>query len=49
MSLSLVKKVEQGSTPASPAFIAACARALGLGVADLTSQPVAYKLGYAKP
>jgi transcriptional regulator with XRE-family HTH domain len=39
MSLSLVKKVEQGTTPASPAFIAACARALGLGVADLTSQP----------
>jgi transcriptional regulator with XRE-family HTH domain len=39
MSLSLVKKVEQGTTPASPAFIAACARVLGLGVADLTSQP----------
>jgi transcriptional regulator with XRE-family HTH domain len=39
MSLSLVKKVEQGTTPASPAFIAACARALGLGVADLTDQP----------
>jgi transcriptional regulator with XRE-family HTH domain len=39
MSLSLVKKVEQGTTPASPAFIAACARALGLGVAHLTSQP----------
>ena len=39
LSLSLVKKVEQGTTPASPAFIAACARALGLGVADLTSQP----------
>jgi transcriptional regulator with XRE-family HTH domain len=37
-SLSLVKKVEQGTTPASPAFIAACARALGLRVADLTSQ-----------
>lgn len=39
MSLSLVKKVEQGTTPASPAFIAACARALGLGVAELTNQP----------
>lgn len=39
LSLSLVKKVEQGTTPASPAFIAACARALGLGVGELTSQP----------
>ena len=39
LSLSLVKKVEQGSTPASPAFIAASARTLGIGVVDLTSQP----------
>ena len=39
VSLSLVKKVEQGTTPASPAFISACARTLGVGVAELTSQP----------
>ncbi|GAA5175129.1 hypothetical protein GCM10023321_80540 [Pseudonocardia eucalypti] len=39
LSLSLVKKVEQGTTPASPAFIAACARALGLGAGELTNQP----------
>jgi len=40
LSLSLVKKVEQGTTPASPAFIAACARALGLGVADLNESAI---------
>ncbi|HEX3780268.1 MAG TPA: helix-turn-helix transcriptional regulator [Pseudonocardiaceae bacterium] len=39
LSLSLVKKVEQGTTPASPTFIAAAARALGLLVTDLTQQP----------
>jgi transcriptional regulator with XRE-family HTH domain len=39
LSLSLVKKVEQGTVPASPAFIAAAARALGLLVTDLTQQP----------
>ena len=39
VSWSLVQKVEQGVTPASPAFIAACARALGMSAGDLTSQP----------
>ena len=39
VSLSLVKKVEQGTTPASPAFIAATARTLSVGVAELISQP----------
>lgn len=38
LSLSLVKKVEQGSVPASPTFIASAARALGLLVTDLTEQ-----------
>ncbi|MFD4403968.1 helix-turn-helix domain-containing protein [Nocardia sp. NPDC058499] len=39
VSLSLLRKVEQGSRPASPAFIAAVARILGVGIADLTGQP----------
>lgn len=39
VSLSLLRKVEQGSRPASPAFIAAVARVLGVGIADLTGQP----------
>ncbi|MEU1547208.1 helix-turn-helix domain-containing protein [Nocardia sp. NPDC005745] len=39
LSLSLLRKVEQGDRPASPAFIAAVARVLGLNVADLTGQP----------
>lgn len=38
LSLSLVKKVEQGSVPASPTFIASTAQALGLLVTDLTEQ-----------
>ncbi|WP_231114453.1 helix-turn-helix domain-containing protein [Lentzea aerocolonigenes] len=38
-SVSLVRKVEQGSTPASPAFVSACARALNVGVADLLELP----------
>ncbi len=38
-SLSLVKAVEQGRVPASPAFVAAAARALGLTVFDLYDQP----------
>jgi transcriptional regulator with XRE-family HTH domain len=41
LSLSLVKKVESGHAPASPAFVSACARALGTGVADLLDQPYA--------
>jgi transcriptional regulator with XRE-family HTH domain len=36
ISLSLLKKVEQGTMPASPMFIASVARALGLLVTDLT-------------
>ncbi|MDX8053486.1 helix-turn-helix domain-containing protein [Lentzea sp. BCCO 10_0798] len=38
-SVSLVRKVEQGRTPASPAFVSACARALNVGVADLLELP----------
>ncbi|AHH94521.1 helix-turn-helix domain-containing protein [Kutzneria albida] len=34
-----VQAVEQGKQPPSPAFTAAAARALGLGVLDLTGQP----------
>lgn len=39
VSHSLVKAVEQGRAPASPAFISACARALKVGVPDLLDQP----------
>ena len=39
MSLSLLRKVEQGSVPASPAFVSAVARVLGVGVAELLGQP----------
>lgn len=39
VSVSLVRAVEQGRAPASPAFVSACARALGLGVAELLDQP----------
>jgi transcriptional regulator with XRE-family HTH domain len=39
VSASLVKAVEQGRVPASPAFVAATARALGLSTTDLTDQP----------
>ena len=35
VSTSLVKKVEQGRTPPSPAFVAACAAALGVEVREL--------------
>ncbi|MDQ3989765.1 MAG: helix-turn-helix domain-containing protein, partial [Actinomycetota bacterium] len=34
-SLSLVKAVEQGRAPASPAYVAAAARVLGMTVFDL--------------
>lgn len=39
VSLSLVRKVEQGSAPASPAFTAAVATALRTTVAELYDQP----------
>src|SRR5690606_40009121 len=39
VSLSLLSKVEQGSRPASPAFVAAVARAVGVNIEDLTGQP----------
>jgi transcriptional regulator with XRE-family HTH domain len=39
VSESLVKKVEQAYAPASPSFIASCARALGVEVTMLTGQP----------
>ncbi|WP_067852890.1 helix-turn-helix domain-containing protein [Nocardia shimofusensis] len=39
VSLSLLRKVEQGSRPASPAFMAAVAHALGVNIEDLTGQP----------
>ena len=38
-SLSLVKAVEQGRAPASPAYVAAAARVLGMTVFDLYGQP----------
>jgi transcriptional regulator with XRE-family HTH domain len=38
-SLSLMKAVEQGRAPASPAFVAAAARVLGMTVFDLYDQP----------
>ncbi len=41
ISLSLLRKVEQGTRPASPAFITAVARALGVGIGELTGQPYA--------
>lgn len=39
VSTSLVKAVEQGRVPASPAFVAAAARALSMTVYDLYEQP----------
>lgn len=39
VSLSLLRKVEQGSVPASPAFTAAVAKALGTTVAELYDRP----------
>ncbi len=41
VSMSLLRKVERGTRPASPAFIAAVARALGVNVEALTGQPYA--------
>lgn len=39
VSVSLVRSVEQGRVPASPAFVAAVARVLGTSAADLQGQP----------
>ncbi|UGQ13186.1 helix-turn-helix domain-containing protein [Yinghuangia sp. ASG 101] len=39
VSKSLLSKVEAGHRPASPALIAACARALGVTTSDLLGQP----------
>ncbi len=39
VSVSLVRAVEQGRVPASPAFVAAVARALDVAVPDLLGQP----------
>ncbi|GAA3367764.1 hypothetical protein GCM10020367_65520 [Streptomyces sannanensis] len=44
VSKSLLSKVECGQKPASPAFIAACARALGVSTSDLLGQPYAEEL-----
>jgi XRE family transcriptional regulator, fatty acid utilization regulator len=41
VSYSLLTKVESGARPATPGFIAACARALGTQVSRLTGQPYA--------
>jgi len=40
VSVSLVRAVEQGRAPVSPAFVSAVAGALGVGVADLLDQPL---------
>lgn len=39
VSLSLLRKVEQGDRPATPALTAAVARVLGVSVGDLNGQP----------
>jgi len=39
VSVSLLRKVERGARPASPAFIAAVAGALGVDIENLTGQP----------
>ncbi|MEW2633742.1 helix-turn-helix transcriptional regulator [Streptomyces sp. NPDC048389] len=44
MSKSLLSKVECGQKPASPALVAACARALGVSPSDLLGQPYAEEL-----
>lgn len=41
VSKSLVTQVERGKVPASPAFTAAAAKALGVDIAALTSEPFA--------
>ncbi|WP_280495619.1 helix-turn-helix domain-containing protein [Nocardia asiatica] len=42
VSVSLLRKVERGARPASPAFIAAVASALGVDIEDLTGQPYTF-------
>ncbi|MFB6818890.1 helix-turn-helix domain-containing protein [Streptomyces sp. NPDC056347] len=44
VSSSLLSKVECGQRPASPALVAACARALGVSTSDLLGQPYAEEL-----
>lgn len=44
VSLSILSKVESGHRPASPALIAACARALGIEASTLVGQPYADEL-----
>ncbi|GAA5069438.1 helix-turn-helix domain-containing protein [Nocardia callitridis] len=39
VSVSLVRKVEQGRSPASPAFVSACAKALKVSPSELLGQP----------
>src|SRR5580698_8466392 len=39
VSLSLLRKVEQGHRAATPAMVAACASALNIEVSQLTGQP----------
>lgn len=48
VSASLVRKVEQGKVPASPAFVSAVARALGTGVATLLGQPFEHRTSRAE-
>ncbi|MCX4964045.1 helix-turn-helix transcriptional regulator [Streptomyces sp. NBC_00654] len=44
ISKSLLSKAECGQKPASPALVAACARALGVSASDLLGQPYAEEL-----
>ncbi|MGK8487580.1 helix-turn-helix domain-containing protein [Nocardia asiatica] len=39
VSVSLLREVERGAHPASPAFVAAVATALGVNIEDLTGRP----------
>jgi len=39
VSLSLLRKIEQGSRDATPAFVATVAKVLGVSVSELTGQP----------
>ncbi|WP_040864709.1 helix-turn-helix domain-containing protein [Nocardia exalbida] len=47
VSVSLLRKVERGARPVSPAFIAAVAAALGVNIEDLTGQPYSPAGDYA--
>lgn len=48
VSYSLLRKVERGERPASPSFIAAIARALGVNVLDITEQPYGTRNAHPK-